>query len=575
VAEAEYDSSRPYGVRYRVFAGRDGRLTTKEFWTTSSEKLEKAVAKIEALGNFYEIDGYSYPKEQQSVSEEYTQVHELSKDTLQSYRDQTKEKRAAYNAAIRHAGDPPLGMTSTHSSDEVDQWIKKYDKMGSGMKKAANRIKKLDKQSVAEGDDRGDYHSTARAAEQATRQAKDSAGHKKAADLHDRAATFALSAGQDSSVIHDHQMAAREHSRAARGVAETRADSTRPLHKRFSPMVKLRPTVPDTMWEVEFEYGPDQYDSVKVRAKSAEEAGAKVERAQERIGRSIDVDQVRPVKSGVAEGSESKKFKVTYELQNGDVKEKTMIGKDANAVAKYFEFKYRHKPISVVEQGVAEGSMSKKQRQAQEAQINRLIRLGYVKDPKDGKWRKPKDDNAGSNKQDVAEGSLEEAGGAKQYNEFKREWRAKHGADAKVPGYDSREYTSYCYRQRDKKQGVAESWYDSDPEQHAMDATRRSRLSREREPRGSEAIDDQLRAEHEYKMNQMPYWIKIKATGEYVGGPYTGMIAASQAAREYQTANPDSGEIVLNRTAPPEQSGSNSFNESLERMKTLALTHKR
>ena len=59
---------------------------------------------------------------------------------------------------------------------------------------------------------------------------------------------------------------------------------------------------------------------------------------------------------GVSEGSESKKFKVTYELQNGDVKEKIMIGKDADAVAKYFEFKYRHKPISVVEQGVAEGS---------------------------------------------------------------------------------------------------------------------------------------------------------------------------------------------------------------------------
>ena len=57
---------------------------------------------------------------------------------------------------------------------------------------------------------------------------------------------------------------------------------------------------------------------------------------------------------GVAEGPESKKFKVTYELQNGDVKEKIMIGKDANAVAKYFEFKYRHKPISVVEQSVAE-----------------------------------------------------------------------------------------------------------------------------------------------------------------------------------------------------------------------------
>jgi hypothetical protein len=58
---------------------------------------------------------------------------------------------------------------------------------------------------------------------------------------------------------------------------------------------------------------------------------------------------------GVAEGSGPKKFKVTYKLQNGEVKEKIMIGKDASTVAKYFEFKYRHKPTSVVEQGVAEG----------------------------------------------------------------------------------------------------------------------------------------------------------------------------------------------------------------------------
>jgi hypothetical protein len=54
-------------------------------------------------------------------------------------------------------------------------------------------------------------------------------------------------------------------------------------------------------------------------------------------------------------------------------------------------------------------------------------------------------------KQGVAEDK-----GMTQYNAFKREWRAKHGADAKVPGYDSKEYTSYVYRQNDKKQGVGE-----------------------------------------------------------------------------------------------------------------------
>jgi hypothetical protein len=52
--------------------------------------------------------------------------------------------------------------------------------------------------------------------------------------------------------------------------------------------------------------------------------------------------------------------------------------------------------------------------------------------------------------------SVEEDKGMTQYNAFKREWRAKHGSDAKVPGYDSKEYTSYVYRHNDKKQSVAE-----------------------------------------------------------------------------------------------------------------------
>jgi Gene product 88 len=66
-----------------------------------------------------------------------------------------------------------------------------------------------------------------------------------------------------------------------------------------------------------------------------------------------------------------------------------------------------------------------------------------------------------SDEEGVAEGSLEEDRGMKQYWAFKREWRAKHGANADVPSYDSKEYNSYCWRQGDKqqekkKQGVAE-----------------------------------------------------------------------------------------------------------------------
>ena len=69
VAEGEYDSRKPFGVRYKVFAGREGRMTTREYWTSSEEKLQRAVEKIQALDNFYEIDGYSYPKESQGVAE--------------------------------------------------------------------------------------------------------------------------------------------------------------------------------------------------------------------------------------------------------------------------------------------------------------------------------------------------------------------------------------------------------------------------------------------------------------------------------------------------------------------------
>jgi LysM repeat protein len=74
MSEGEYDSRKPFGVRYKVFAGREGRVTTREYWTSSEQKLQRAVAKIEALDNFYEIDGYSYPKEPQGVAEGLTEM---------------------------------------------------------------------------------------------------------------------------------------------------------------------------------------------------------------------------------------------------------------------------------------------------------------------------------------------------------------------------------------------------------------------------------------------------------------------------------------------------------------------
>jgi hypothetical protein len=71
------------------------------------------------------------------------------------------------------------------------------------------------------------------------------------------------------------------------------------------------------------------------------------------------------------DGKQAGRWLVTYMVKNGITKEKIMVGKNANAIAKYFEFRYRRKPLSVVpyfddmdlrgqlgldEQGVAEGS---------------------------------------------------------------------------------------------------------------------------------------------------------------------------------------------------------------------------
>ena len=57
------------------------------------------------------------------------------------------------------------------------------------------------------------------------------------------------------------------------------------------------------MWEVSFDFGPHQSDSVKVRAASEEEARAKTKRAAAKKGYrgSIMINWVKPVKQGVAE----------------------------------------------------------------------------------------------------------------------------------------------------------------------------------------------------------------------------------------------------------------------------------
>jgi hypothetical protein len=127
VAEGEYDSRKPFGVRYKVFAGREGRMTTKEYWTTSEEKLQRAVDKIQALDNFYEIDGYSYPKEQQGVAEEWSQKYKKSincshpKGFSQKAHCAGKKKHNESIDNVMEMTCPDCGMCQSHGDNSKDK----------------------------------------------------------------------------------------------------------------------------------------------------------------------------------------------------------------------------------------------------------------------------------------------------------------------------------------------------------------------------------------------------------------------------------------------------------------------
>jgi hypothetical protein len=113
---------------------------------------------------------------------------------------------------------------------------------------------------------------------------------------------------------------------------------------------------------------------------------------------------------GVTEASEQQ-WRVTVGNKSGTLSHtKVFTGTKEQAIKQAVRrFATTRTPVvhaELVEQGVAEGLMSKKQLQAQQAQINHFIRQGYVLDPKDNKWRKPKNDNIEPKKkeQGVAEG---------------------------------------------------------------------------------------------------------------------------------------------------------------------------
>lgn len=86
-------TSKEYGIRYKVFAGREGRLTTKEKWFATSAQLEKFAEKVQNMGNFYEIDGYAYPRSNDALGAD--QVEEGRHDEFDWVQQLVRDKEAS------------------------------------------------------------------------------------------------------------------------------------------------------------------------------------------------------------------------------------------------------------------------------------------------------------------------------------------------------------------------------------------------------------------------------------------------------------------------------------------------
>lgn len=105
----------------------------------------------------------------------------------------------------------------------------------------------------------------------------------------------------------------------------------------------------------------------------------------------------------------------------------------------------------------------------------------------------------------------------------------------------------------------AYNWH-SEPEQRSLDATRAARLDREREPKGSEAIDARLRAQNDqlaqYAQSGL-FWLKQKDTQEHISNQsYTGKAGANAAAVELLKQRPElQGNLVITAYGPDEQQG--------------------
>ena len=230
VSKVDEISADPAYLRAAERSKSQAQATQRTFGKSPEEK---AAARRTELKREKGIAGYSkrhkaehpemYPK---VTPRPAAKLRDPSTEYSDDYSTWAKGRRDTMEQGVNESSKektPGIALSKAYKKD-FDDKKPGHDRKETALTGAYSKTGKpggeLKKQGVSEGDDRGDYYSTARAANQASRTAKSKQDHTKAADLHDRAATYALSAGQDQSVIRDHQMAAHEHNRASKGLKE-------------------------------------------------------------------------------------------------------------------------------------------------------------------------------------------------------------------------------------------------------------------------------------------------------------------------------------------------------------------
>lgn len=176
-------------------------------------------------------------------------------------------------------------------------------------------------------------------------------------------------------------------------------------------------------------------------------------------------------------------------------------------------------------------------------------------------WIRHVEQMLGNMDQGVAEGApivvMPRADRLKKPEPTKVRYRGDIVPDTKPPSTEKRGVKGRPGQRPMPKHDVAEA--RPEPEQQAIDATRRARLQREREPQGSDKIDAMLAQQNaqrrEYEQTGK-FWLKQKDTQQHIGNVYVGKAAANTAALELLKQQPElRGNLVITAYGPGEQPG--------------------